>query len=140
MQRAFCYLEGEQTKERKYCLNNRKIGAQFETVAAELLKQQGFHILEKNYRCKTGEIDLIAREGEYLVFIEVKYRKNARKGFAVDAVTREKQKKICRTADFYMRQHHMFGDMCIRFDVAAIDGKEIRIVKNAFPYVGAVRF
>ena len=55
-------------------MNRRKEGAYYENLVAEYLKTQGYEILEKNYRCRIGEIDLIAKEGETLVFVEVKYR------------------------------------------------------------------
>ena len=59
-------------------MNRRKEGAYYENLVAEYLKTQGYEILEKNYRCRIGEIDLIAKEGETLVFVEVKYRRNER--------------------------------------------------------------
>ena len=61
-------------------MNRRKEGAYYENLVAEYLKTQGYEILEKNYRCRIGEIDLIAKEGETLVFVEVKYRRNDKMG------------------------------------------------------------
>ncbi len=121
-------------------MNNRETGSRYETLVAERLRENGYHILEQNYRCKVGEIDLIARDGGYLVFIEVKYRGTGRKGFAADAVTVKKQRKICRVADYYMKQQGLFGDMSVRFDVAAVDGGDIHLLKDAFSYTGTVRF
>ena len=75
-------------------MNRRKEGAYYENLVAEYLKTQGYEILEKNYRCRIGEIDLIAKEGETLVFVEVKYRRNDKMGDPKEAVNRKKQKKI----------------------------------------------
>lgn len=121
-------------------MNRRETGSRYEEITAKLLENQGFEILERNYRCRKGEIDLIAKESGYLVFIEVKYRRNSRKGFAAEAITEAKQKRICRVADDYLMRHGIFPDTGIRFDVAAIDGERLHILKNAFPYCGAVRF
>ena len=60
--------------------NTRKTGARYELLAAVHLEKCGYHIIEKNYRCRIGEIDLVACDGAYLVFVEVKYRKNNKKG------------------------------------------------------------
>lgn len=82
--------------------NNRKVGAEREKRTAALLERKGYRILEKNFRCRSGEIDIIASHKEYLVFVEVKYRRNAGKGFAGEAVNYRKMQSICRTADYYM--------------------------------------
>ena len=63
--------------------NKRMEGSRYEKLAARYLEQKGMDILELNYRCRTGEIDIIARDGEYLVFVEVKYRKTKRAGYAL---------------------------------------------------------
>ena len=94
--------------------NTRSTGSCYERKAADYLKQQGLFILRYNYRCRFGEIDLIARDGEYLVFVEVKYRKDNSSGYSLAAVN---PAKPCR------------------FDVAGIDGDEIHWVKNAFEYI-----
>ena len=74
-------------------MNRRKEGAYYENLVAEYLKTQGYEILEKNYRCRIGEIDPIAKEGETLVFVEVKYRRDDKMGNPKEAVDRKKQKK-----------------------------------------------
>ena len=75
--------------------NTRSTGSCYERKAADYLKQQGLFILRYNYRCRFGEIDLIARDGEYLVFVEVKYRKDNSSGYSLAAVNPAKQKTIC---------------------------------------------
>lgn len=121
-------------------MNKRETGDKYETLAAEVLQNNGYRILERNFRCREGEIDLIALEDGYLVFVEVKYRKDCKKGTAAAAVDIKKQKKICRVADYYLFKNRLYADASVRFDVAAIDGTEVHIIKNAFSYIGNVRF
>lgn len=117
-------------------VNKRALGTEKEQVAAALLEQQGYQILRMNYRCKTGEVDLIARHGEYLVFVEVKYRKNNQSGSPEEAVTLAKQKRISKVCAWYLRENHLSLDTPCRFDVVAVSQKEVRIYQNAFPYRG----
>lgn len=121
-------------------MNKRETGSKYENLAADLLQQKGFQILEKNFRCREGEIDLVAKEKEYLVFVEVKFRRNGKTGSAAAAVTYAKQKKICRSAEYYMMRKQLYGDTKARFDVVAIDGDRIRHIRNAFPYRGNMKF
>lgn len=101
-------------------------------MAEEFLRGKGLQILEKNFRCRKGEIDLIARDGRYLVFIEVKYRKNRGSGSSFAAVGKQKQRTIIRVALFYLIRKGFRDDVPCRFDVVGIDGEEIRWIKNAF--------
>ena len=116
-------------------MNRRKEGAYYENLVAEYLKTQGYEILEKNYRCRIGEIDLIAKEGETLVFVEVKYRRNDKMGDPKEAVDRKKQKKFSMTASYYLMRECGRMDIPCRFDVAAVLGEQIEVVKNAFEYL-----
>lgn len=113
-------------------MNNRAVGTQFEEKAAEYLRKNGYHILEKNFRCNIGEIDLIAKDEDYLCFIEVKYRSDTAKGFPAEAITPNKIKKITRTAQFYMLLHKLPQDTPCRFDAVVILQSEISLIKNAF--------
>lgn len=115
-------------------MNRRKEGAYYENLVAEYLKTQGYEILEKNYRCRIGEIDLIAKEGETLVFVEVKYRRDDKMGNPKEAVNRKKQ-KISMTASYYLMRECGRMDIPCRFDVAAVLGEQIEVVKNAFEYL-----
>ena len=99
--------------------------------AACFLKTQGYQILERNYRCKKGEIDLIAREGQYLVFVEVKYRRTGQKGDPAEAVDYRKQKKISKVAEYYCWKKRKLNQPC-RFDVICVLGQEIRHIEQAF--------
>lgn len=114
--------------------NNRKVGDAQETRAVFELEKLGYKILQKNFRCRIGEIDMIALNKGYLVFIEVKYRKNKRAGYAAEAVNWKKQQIISRVADYYIRTHCRKIPSC-RFDVVALDGDRVTIYENAFEYV-----
>lgn len=116
-------------------MNKRKIGDAYEHLAADYLQKEGVRIVEKNYRNRQGEIDLIGYDGEYLVFFEVKYRKNETKGAPIEAVTYAKQKNICRVADYYRMIHQIGEFAAIRYDVIGIFGDEITWYKNAFFHI-----
>lgn len=113
-------------------LNKRAEGTAYEKRAAQYLMQRGYRILAYNYRCKQGEIDLIARDGEYLVFVEVKYRKDARSGYGSEAVDWQKQKRIINSARWYLAQHGTGDDQPCRFDVVSFLGERITLIKDAF--------
>jgi putative endonuclease len=103
--------------------------------AEKFLTGKGYRILERNYRVKSGEIDLIARDGEYIVFIEVKTRTNLLYGYPCEAVGGVKQRRIRQTALHYITRHRLSGDF--RFDVVEVlkqkDGApEITHLENAF--------
>lgn len=114
--------------------NNRKVGDAQETRAVFELEKLGYKILQKNFRCRIGEIDMIALHRGYLVFIEVKYRKNRGAGYAAEAVNWKKQQIISRVADYYIRTNCRKIPSC-RFDVVALDGDRVTIYENAFEYV-----
>jgi len=117
--------------------NRRKIGAFYEEQAARYLSGQGYRILERNFRCRLGEIDLIAEEQGTLVFIEVKYRRSTRYGAPSEAVTPSKQKTICRVADYYRMSRQVPENQGCRFDVAAVLDGEVKVYRDAFPYQGS---
>ena len=114
-------------------LREKDLGeAEYEKLAAEYLKAQGYVILEQNYRCRSGEIDLIARDGEYLCFIEVKYRRGTTCGSPFEAVGLHKQMQILKVARYYLMKKKLNLDTACRFDVVAIEGNEITLLRNAF--------
>ena len=114
--------------------NKRKTGREKEELAEEYLRQQGYEILDMNFYGRFGEIDIIARDGETLVFAEVKYRKSERFGNSLEAVDTRKQKKICQTALYYLARHHIADSVPCRFDVTGITGEDITHIKNAFEF------
>lgn len=114
-------------------MNTRQKGTVYEQIAAEYLKKQGMVILERNFRRgRNGEIDIIGKDGKYLVFVEVKYRTGTEKGSAAEAVTAAKQKMICSVADYYRYLHKYDDNICVRYDVVAIQGEEIQWIRDAF--------
>ena len=114
--------------------NKRALGREYEQRAADYLSGMGYQILQKNYRCKCGEIDLIADHEGYLAFIEVKYREGRGNGRPEEAVNLQKQRKICMAAAWYRMCHSLPEDCPMRFDVVAICGEEVRVIQNAFEY------
>jgi putative endonuclease len=117
---------------------NRLLGDQGEREAARFLRHRGLRILVRNYRTPQGEIDLIARDGSILVFIEVKSR---RRGTPAEAVTPEKQRRLTLAALHFLKRHGLLEQRC-RFDVIAIvwpEGcprPEIEHIRDAFEAVG----
>ncbi len=117
--------------------NNRKIGDEKERFVCEWLEKEGYSILERNFRCRIGEIDIVAREGTYLVFLEVKYRSGISCGDPFEAVGYRKMRTISRVALFYLIRHGYTMDVPIRFDVVAVSGEkelQVTLCRNAFEY------
>ena len=113
----------------------QEIGKKGETVAVHYLKKQGYRIIEQNYRSKAGEIDIIAREKQSLVFVEVKTRSSRSFGSPKWAITPKKQKAISMAALYYLKMTHQ-NDVNARFDVVSIllqgEDTQIELVRNAF--------
>lgn len=112
--------------------NNRAKGTVYEKRAVLFLQKNGYEILERNFYTKFGEIDIIARKDGYLIFVEVKYRKNNHSGNALEAVTPLKQRRILSSAKVYLYTTKYNMDVPCRFDVVAFQGEEIVHIKNAF--------
>jgi putative endonuclease len=109
---------------------NFLFGIEGERLAVRYLKKKGYTIVCRNYRSYAGEIDIIAEQGGVLVFTEVKRRGGDNFGKGYEAVGREKQRKIIRTAQAYINTLRE-TPLC-RFDIISIDGKEITHIENAF--------
>ena len=114
-------------------MNKRTVGSLFEDRAASYLRGEGMEILFRNFRCHIGEIDLIARDEEELVFVEVKYRYNDSCGTGEFHVDRRKQQTIFRVAQVFLtRYFRSFTPYC-RFDVVSISGDgSVHHIRNAF--------
>ncbi|HAZ7574509.1 YraN family protein [Legionella sp. PATHC032] len=112
----------------------REKGKLAEQLALNYLKENGLELVIQNYRCRLGEIDLIMREGHYLVFIEVRSRSNRSFGGGIASITYEKKQKIIKTTSHYMIKYRIQDKFPIRFDVISIDGTSNKItwLKNAF--------
>ena len=113
-------------------MNKRVLGDTRENIAAAYLENNGYFILERNFRCRMGEIDIVANEGGYIVFVEVKYRADLKYGAPAFAVDRKKQHTIYNVASFYLKKNGISFDTPVRFDVIAITGSKIELIKNAF--------
>ena len=113
----------------------QKFGEKSENLAAWFLRENGYKIIEQNYRNRIGEIDIIAQDKKTIVFVEVKSRRSIRYGSPKWAVTPQKQRKISMVALYYLKTTKQI-DAKARFDVVAItsnrDVPQIEIVKNAF--------
>lgn len=114
---------------------NRSRGMDWERQAAEFLENKGYQILHRNFCSRYGEIDLVARQGRYLVFLEVKYRKDEKGGHPLEAVDRRKQRRICKTAMYYCLRYGYGEDTPCRFDVIGILGTEIMHLEHAFAFL-----
>ena len=115
-------------------MNKRTIGNQKEEIAALFLTRHGVKILERNFACKLGEIDLICLDKGCFVFVEVKYRKNTNYGYPMEAVSKNKRRKIILVSGYYRMLKHFSDNISMRFDVISILGDKIRWDKNAFGY------
>ena len=118
-------------------MNTREIGMAHEQRVADWMRQHGFIVLEQNFRCSFGEIDLIAKKDGYLIFVEVKYRSNEQFGAPCEAIDWRKRQRISNAAVFYLKRcGHSMGYPC-RFDVAEVSLHNIHVVENAFDYCGS---
>lgn len=115
-------------------LNLRSKGQHYEQMAAEFLRRHGLQLVDQNFLAKGGELDLVMRERNSIVFIEVKYRKNQNHGHAAETVTWRKQQRLIKAANWWMLKKGLNADSTdFRFDVVAIhnDGHHIEWIKNA---------
>jgi putative endonuclease len=110
-------------------------GQSGEDLACGYLERLGMHVLVRNFRCRVGEIDIVALDGDTLVFVEVKERRSDSHGAAVEAVTAEKRRRVVRAARVYAAAHRL-TEAPLRFDVVAIDwsaeGPKVRHDRGAF--------
>ncbi len=115
--------------------SSQQFGKKAEDLATRHLKRRGYKIVARNYRTRAGEIDIIAREGRTIVFVEVKGRQSTRYGSAKAAVTARKQQQVAKVALWYLKETGQMGAKA-RFDVVAVTRKDgdaiIEIVRNAF--------
>lgn len=117
----------------------KKLGNRGEKIAAKFLRKQGYQIIEKNYRSRLGEIDIVAKEDESIVFVEVKTRCSTDFGLPEEALSYDKRRRLSKLALGYLA-HRRIKDTNCRFDVVSIlmdtkKVKHIKLIKNAFPAV-----
>ena len=122
-------------------MNIGKTGSIGENKVASYLIKQGYTILKRNFQCRHGEIDIIAEQGEYIVFIEVKTRVSNAIVSGIEAVDGYKQHRIITAANYFLSKSQYFGEKNVRFDVAEVTtfkkpngdtGYNLNYIKNAF--------
>ncbi|MBF0255452.1 MAG: YraN family protein [Gammaproteobacteria bacterium] len=113
---------------------SRQRGDQAEEQALSFLQAKGLRLLERNYSCRQGEIDLIMQHGDCLVFVEVRYRRNSSFGSPLESVDSHKQARLRHSAQHYLQRHPWLLARPCRFDVVGISGDQGRIdwLENAF--------
>lgn len=131
------------TSQGRKAESKRAFGQKIEQAARGYLKDQGFKAVAENFQCKTGELDLIMLDGDTLVFIEVRFRKSSRFGDGADSITATKQRKLIRTAQYFLQRHPNWQQHACRFDVVSVSvsdntrwrfnsGYEFDWIKDAF--------
>lgn len=133
--RAFWNQPPRHSHRNPKSLSTRQTGIDAEDAAYRFLRKQGYRMVARNYRRRFGEVDLIGWDGEFLAFIEVKYRSGGSRGLPMEAVHLHKQRQICRLAREY-RIRHKLHDINFRFDVVsiqdALECPKIELIKGAF--------
>jgi len=108
-----------------------RLGPEAEARVAEHLESLGWTVLERNWRCRYGEMDLVAEDARSVVFVEVKARSSRRRGAPEEAVGPEKQARLARVAAEYLAAKGL-SERPARFDVAAVEGGDVRLIHAAF--------
>jgi len=125
-------MDDDRFREQPHARAQGRVG---EDDAVEWLRRQGYRIVDRNVSNYAGELDVIARHGETLCFVEIKARSNRAYGPAIAAISKQKQRKIARAAALYLASHPT--DLACRFDVLAMDlgddGWRYTLVEDAFP-------
>ncbi len=114
-------------------MSQQQTGVQAEQTACRHLERQGLRLLTRNYRCRGGEIDLIMRDGDSLVFVEVRYRRHDRYGSGAESVDLRKQSRIIHCAQHYLQQYPAAQQLPARFDVISLAADhDLQWIRNAF--------
>ena len=114
---------------------SKQIGQQQELQACNYLIAQGLQLLEQNYRCKSGEIDLVMADQDTLVFVEVRHRKQNDYGNGLESITRSKQRKIISAAQHYLQAYNLTNKFACRFDIVITkptNDQQFLWIKDAF--------
>ena len=113
-------------------MSSRSVGNLAEERAAQFLQRQGYRVLERNFTCRVGEVDIVAEDGDVLCFVEVRSRATSRYGDAAESITALKRHRIALAARFYLMRRRIDERAC-RFDVVTIDGNaEPKLLRDAF--------
>jgi len=117
-------------------MNKLQIGKNQENRAVTFLEQLGYFIIQQNFHTRLGEIDIIAKDKDTLVFVEVKYRKSNKFGLGSESISRKKIRTLGLVSQIYIQDNHINENTDIRFDVIVITGKEIEHLKSAIDFSG----
>jgi putative endonuclease len=117
----------------EFLTTSKKLGQQAENFACDYLSMRGLKLITRNYTCRLGEIDLIMRDKEVLVFIEVRYRRNPNFGHSVETVLANKQSKMIKTATYYLQCHPILAKKPSRFDVLGLSSLPKRSTSLRYP-------
>lgn len=112
-------------------MNKRCVGSLYEDICAEYLTENGFNVLQRNYKCKVGEIDIVAEKDNIIRFIEVKYRGNGKYGFALESIDLKKQNRIKRAASWFLNEKGLNGVQC-SFDVITVENNVVEYYFNCY--------
>ena len=110
----------------------RATGDHFEGAARSFLEQQGLRLIQANFLCRLGELDLVMRDRDTVVFVEVRYRRSSAFGGAVGSITLAKQRRLVRAAQVWLRCHPADARRPCRFDVLAFEGESVEWIRSAF--------
>lgn len=126
-------------------ISTKKLGCQVENLVCDYLRRQKLKLIDRNYRCRLGEIDLIMQDKTLLIFIEVRYRQHCSFGSSLESVNLNKQNKIIKTAEYYLLSKRLSEKIACRFDVVGVkpatqkllnisklDSAQVEWIKNAF--------
>jgi len=119
-----------------FILQKRELGKRGENIAVKFLREKGYKIIERNYRCPMGEVDIVAKDKKALVFVEIKTRTSTNFGLPEEAISYRKRQHLSKIASFYLLYYKIKEINC-RFDVVSIlinknKIKDIHLIKNAF--------
>lgn len=117
--------------------NTRQLGQHYEVLAAQYLQRAGLALLQKNWSCRYGEIDLICGQDNLLIFVEVRFRRHHQWGGALESITALKQQKLTRSAQAFLQQHPHYQHLACRFDAVFIskmpdNSLDFNWIENAF--------
>ena len=113
---------------------SKQCGQRAEKIACDFLLKKNYQLIAQNYTCRLGEIDLIMRDSNQLVFVEVRYRKKTQHGSGAETITYHKQKKLQAAAEHYLQKHYANAPPSCRFDVISASGDPVQFewIQNAF--------
>jgi len=114
---------------------SKKVGFELEVLACQYLLDQNLQLITRNYSTRFGELDLIMLDGQILVFLEVRYRKNIKYGHPIESITKAKQLKILNTALDFLYHNQQYKNIQYRFDVITILGNITKIRQNFNEYI-----